>query len=69
MTSIGPKQGPIEENPAVIVEQQAIERPAPISPYDETTPQRSRRKKFVEPMRGLSIVLSFYKQAHLSVRP
>jgi hypothetical protein len=51
------------------VEEQAIGLLAPISLYDETKSQRSRRKIFVEPMRGLSTVLFFYKQARLPVRP
>ena len=69
MTFIGPKTRPISKNPAVIVEGRASGLLAPISPRDETRPQRSRRKIFVEPMQGPSIVPSVYKQARLSARP
>ena len=69
MTFIGPKTRPIPKNLAVIVEGRASGLLAPISPHDEIMPQRSRRKIFVELMRGPSIVLSVYKQARLSARP
>ena len=69
MTFIGPKTRPVSKNLAVIVEERASGLLAPISPHDETRPQRSRRKMFVEPMQGPWIVLSVHKQARLSARP